>query len=78
MEISLAKFHENYTLGDYGSIDETTVKFKGRSILKQYIPLKPLKRGYKICSLCNAITALDELFFVCAWQVLTPRFVHIT
>ena len=56
MEILLANFQENYKLGHYGSIDETMVKFKGRSSLKQYIPLKPIKRGYKIWSLCDATT----------------------
>ncbi|GBM15863.1 Chimeric ERCC6-PGBD3 protein [Araneus ventricosus] len=30
------------------SIDESMVKFKGRSSLKQYMPKKPIKRGYKI------------------------------
>jgi len=30
------------------SIDESMVKFKGRSVLKQYSPLKPMKRGVKV------------------------------
>lgn len=30
------------------TIDESMVKFKGRSTLKQYMPQKPIKRGYKI------------------------------
>uniref|UniRef100_A0A0B6ZX71 PiggyBac transposable element-derived protein domain-containing protein n=1 Tax=Arion vulgaris TaxID=1028688 RepID=A0A0B6ZX71_9EUPU len=30
------------------SIDESMVLFKGRSSLKQYNPMKPIKRGYKI------------------------------
>ena len=30
------------------SIDEAMVKFKGRSSLKQYMPKKPTKRGFKI------------------------------
>ena len=29
------------------SIDEAMIKFKGRSSLKQYVPLKPVKRGIK-------------------------------
>ena len=28
------------------SIDEAMVLFKGRSSIKQYMPLKPIKRGY--------------------------------
>ena len=30
------------------SIDEAMILFKGRSSLKQYMPLKPIKRGYKV------------------------------
>lgn len=30
------------------SIDESMVRFKGRSSLKQYNPMQPIKRGYKI------------------------------
>ena len=30
------------------SIDEAMVKFKGRSSLKQYLPKKPVKRGFKV------------------------------
>ena len=29
------------------SIDEAMIKFKGRSSLKQYVSLKPIKRGIK-------------------------------
>jgi len=32
----------------YQSIDESMVKFKGRSVLKQYLPLQPIKRGVKV------------------------------
>jgi hypothetical protein len=30
------------------SIDESMIKFKGRSSMKQYIPTKPIPRGYKV------------------------------
>lgn len=30
------------------SVDESMIKFKGRSTLKQYNPMKPIKRGYKL------------------------------
>ena len=36
------------------SVDEAMVKFKGRSSLKQYMPMKPIKRGFKIWCLCDA------------------------
>jgi len=32
----------------FQSIDESMTKFKGRSTLKQYMPLKPVKRGIKL------------------------------
>jgi len=30
------------------SIDESMIKFKGRSSMKQFIPTKPIKRGFKV------------------------------
>ena len=30
------------------AVDEAMIKFQGRSSLKQYIPLKPVKRGIKM------------------------------
>ena len=33
------------------------IKFKGRSSIKQYLPLKSIKRGYKVWCLCYPITA---------------------
>ncbi|CAH2084398.1 unnamed protein product [Euphydryas editha] len=38
------------------SIDECMIKFKGRSCLKQYMPKKPVKRGFKIWARCDAVT----------------------
>ena len=38
----------------YQSIDESMTKFKGRSALKQYMPLKPTKRGIKLWLRCDA------------------------
>lgn len=37
-------------------VDEAMVAFKGRSSLKQYMPLKPVKRGYKVWCLADAQT----------------------
>ena len=41
-------FSAVYTPGRNVSIDEAMVPFKGRSSLKQYMPKKPIKRGFKI------------------------------
>ena len=38
------------------SIDETMVKFKGRSTLKQYMPAKPTKRGVKLWTRSDSAT----------------------
>lgn len=38
------------------SIDECMVKFKGRCSLKQYMPKKPVKRGFKIWARCDSKT----------------------
>ena len=38
---------EGYNSSSFVSIDETMILFKGRSTMKQYNPMKPIKRGYK-------------------------------
>lgn len=35
------------------AIDESMIKYKGRSTLKQYMPKKPIKRGFKIWTLAD-------------------------
>ncbi|KAG5868686.1 hypothetical protein JTB14_036596 [Gonioctena quinquepunctata] len=42
------KFKEIFSPARQLSIDESMVGFKGRSSLKQYMPMKPTKRGFKI------------------------------
>lgn len=54
----LTKVKQNF-LNQYNphrqvSIDEAMVGFKGRSSLKQYMPMKPMKRGYKVWCLCDS------------------------
>lgn len=46
------------------SCDESMVPFKGRSGMKQYMPMKPVKRGFKIWALCCAITGYLLKFMV--------------
>ena len=36
------------------SIDEAMIPFKGRSSMKQYLPLKPVKRGFKVWAMADA------------------------
>ena len=42
-----------YNVSRQVSIDESMILFKGRSSLKQYNPMKPVKRGYKIWEMAN-------------------------
>ena len=37
------------------AVDEAMIKFQGRSSLKQYMPLKPVKRGVKVCNYMHEI-----------------------
>ena len=39
---------DNYRPNRENSIDEAMIPFKGRSSLKQYVPLEPVKRGFKV------------------------------
>ncbi|XP_063224514.1 piggyBac transposable element-derived protein 4-like [Bacillus rossius redtenbacheri] len=47
------KFFECYQPHQKLAVDESMVKFKGRSSLKQYMRDKPIKRGYKSWMLCD-------------------------
>lgn len=42
------KYLDLYSPTEHQSIDESMIKFKGRHSMKQYMPLKPIKRGYKV------------------------------
>jgi len=46
------------------SVDESMILFKGRSTLKQYIPLKPTKRGYKVWVRADSATGYVYMFEV--------------
>ena len=49
-----ATFREEYRQSKFVSIDEGMVKYKGRLGFKQYMPMKPVKRGIKIWVLADA------------------------
>ncbi|CAG5033770.1 unnamed protein product [Parnassius apollo] len=46
------------------SIDESMILFKGRSSMKQYMPLKPIKRGYKVWCRCDSKTGYLYEFYI--------------
>ena len=50
------------------AIDEAMVAFKGRSSLKQYLPMKPVKRGFKIW-----VCADSHNSYVCEFECYTGR-----
>lgn len=50
------KFQEEYSPSSYQAIDESMVAFKGRSSMKQYLPMKPIKRGYKVWCRADSTT----------------------
>lgn len=41
------------------------ILFKGRSSIKQYMPMKPIKRGYKVW------VQADESGYICEFQIYT-------
>ena len=43
-----SQFAKLYDVRRVQSVDESMVLFKGRSSIKQYCPMKPIKRGYKL------------------------------
>ena len=50
------------------SLDEAMILFKGRSSIKQYMPLKPTKRGYKVW-----VRADSRSGYVYQFQIYTGR-----
>ncbi|XP_058810396.1 piggyBac transposable element-derived protein 4-like [Phymastichus coffea] len=60
-------FRECWKPSHHQAIDESMMKFKERSSMKQYMPAKPTKRGYKVW------TRADESGFVCQFQIYTGK-----
>lgn len=57
-----------YNPHQQNSIDEAMVRFKGRSSLKQYMPKKPIKRGFKVWCRCDSING-----YTCCFQVYAGK-----
>ncbi|XP_049772938.1 piggyBac transposable element-derived protein 4-like [Schistocerca cancellata] len=55
------------------AVDESMVAFKGSTRLKQYVPMKPVKRGYKIWCLADANTGFISNFDVYTGKSATSR-----
>lgn len=67
----LDKLNDTYKLhwgpSKYQSVDESMIKFKGRSTLKQYMPAKPIKRGYKCW------VRADESGYICEFEIYVGK-----
>ena len=48
------KFEALYNATKNLAVDEAMIKFQGRSSLKQYMPMKPIKRGIKVWVLADS------------------------
>lgn len=60
-------FLSSYLPSKHQSIDESMIKFKGRSGFRQYMPLKPIKRGFKTWVRAN------ENGYVSSFEVYTGK-----
>ena len=59
-----AKFAELYNPHRETAVDEAMIKFQGRSSLKQYMPMKPIKRGIKVWVMADSHTGYFSKFQV--------------
>ena len=57
-------FAECYKPGQNQLIDKGRITFKGRLSYVQYLPVKPIKRGIKVCMCCDVDTAYIHQFKV--------------
>lgn len=55
-------FTSAYKHSSFLAVDESMIPFKGRSSIKQYMPLKPIKRGYKVWCLADSLTGYIQKF----------------
>lgn len=68
IEMVRESFLASYNPHRENSIDEAMIKFKGRSTLKQYLPKKPVKRGFKVWVRADSWNG-----FICDMDVYTGK-----
>lgn len=61
-------FRVNYNPHREQAVDEAMIKYKGRTSLKQYIPMKPIKRGIKMW--CRADSTNG---YLCEFDIYTGK-----
>ena len=57
-------FQSTFNPSRYISIDESMIRYKGRSSMKQYMPMKPIKRGFKVWVAACAVSGFMIGFVV--------------
>ena len=62
------QFLSVYDPHQQNSIDEAMIAFKRRSSMKQYVPKKPIKRGFKAWVRVDAVTG-----YVCEFDIYTGK-----
>ena len=55
------------------SVDEAMILLKGRSSMKQYLPLKPVKRGFKLWVMADAMNGYTYEFNVYTGEMTCGR-----
>ena len=62
---ALDRFRMGYVMGQYISLDESMIKYKGKQVqFVQYMPNKPIKHGIKVFAICCAETGYIYGFYV--------------
>ena len=67
------KFAESYHPHKEVAVDEAMIKFQGRSSLKQYMPMKPIKRGIKVWVLGDSTTGYFSKFEIYCGKGSSPE-----
>ena len=63
--------NDRYNPGQNLAIDEAMVAYKGRSFIKQYLPNKPTKWGFKVWSLADSSNG-----YICGIDIYCGRHAH--
>ena len=61
-------FQSTFNPSRYISIDESMIRYKGRNSMKQYMPMKPIKRGFKVWVAACAVSG-----FMIGFDVYTGK-----
>ena len=56
MDLLLHQFQALYEVNGFVSVDESMVKYKGRLVFRQYLPMKPVKWGIKVWVMAESNT----------------------